>query len=217
MSYGIRVVTVVLLTLGLLLGIGGCASSSKSPSVEMRLQLGFIYLSRGDYNAAYQNFHRALQMAPDDYRTQLAMARFQQTQGNLSLARQHYDIARQKAPENVDVLNSYGVFLCRERQYGEAQKQFSHATRISDPGSVADSLENAGYCYLYAGDRTSARQILTQALQANRQKTHRLLREVKERLDRQEKDEAQFLLEICQQSGSNRPVNDDLNHCMVMK
>ncbi len=150
--------------------LAGCSSSqpdNDGPAVaagQTRLQLGLEYLNQGDLPAARQNLQNAVDAAPQDYRTQLGMALYNQRIGDNAAAEQRYQQALKLAPGNGTVLNNYGAFLCSLGQYVPAQQQFSAAALAPEYGQVADSLENAGYCFLKAGQNDEARKLLTRAL-----------------------------------------------------
>lgn len=54
------------------------------------MQLGLEYVQQGDMNAARQNLEKALAAAPQDYRTQLGMALYEQQIDENALAEQRY-------------------------------------------------------------------------------------------------------------------------------
>lgn len=140
----------VCLVVSVLTGCSGTPPENTSQAVagQTRLQLGLAYLAQGDLTAARKNLEKAVEADPQDYRTQLGMAFYAQRIGENSAAEQRYQQAMKLAPGNGTVLNNYGAFLCSLGQYVSAQQQFSAAALLPDYGQVADSLENAGYCFL---------------------------------------------------------------------
>ncbi|QKJ88222.1 Pilus assembly protein PilW [Paramixta manurensis] len=181
--------------------VSGCVSQvSDHPALQARLQLGLIYLAQGQLHAAQRNLQRAQVLAPEDYRTHLAMARLYQAQGRNDAAAQGYRLALQRAPHNGYVLNNYGAFLCGLGQYDAAQQQFRLAGRQLQPGVRADSLENTGYCYLTKGEQEPARQALSQAIKVDRHKGMTMLTEAERRFGNGEPVLARFLLDVYQHS-----------------
>lgn len=181
--------------------VSGCVTAYPTEdSAQTRLQLGLEYLARGDISAALRNLQRAEAAAPQDYRTQLAMARLYQTSGDNLAAQMRYDRALKLAPLNGLVINNYGAFLCGLGQYDAAQQWFSQAQRLQQPGTRADSFENAGYCWLKAGKTEQARQSLLLALKADRQKGVPLLAEAERRFGKGDRAQARILLDIYQNS-----------------
>ncbi|MNM24170.1 Beta-barrel assembly-enhancing protease [compost metagenome] len=190
-----------LLAAGLLVGCSGSAPEEKDALPEAgqtRLQLGLEYLKQGDLNAARQNLEKAADAAPQDYRTQLAMALYEQRIGENSAAEQRYQQALKLAPNNGTVLNNYGAFLCSLGQYVPAQQQFSAAAVAPDYGQVADSLENAGYCFLKAGQNDEARTLLTRAMKIDPDKGTPLLVEAEKQFGEGKRAQSQLLLDSYQ-------------------
>ncbi|MEJ4045195.1 type IV pilus biogenesis/stability protein PilW [Erwinia sp. SLM-02] len=185
--------------------LAGCQSAQRNDAlVETRLQLGLAYLARGELDAAQRNLQRALAMAPNDYRTQLAEARFQQQVGDNTLAAEYYHRALTLAPQNGYVLNNYGAFLCRLGQYDAAQRYFIQAAEDSANAARADSVENSGYCYLNAGERNKAHDALVEAVTADPAKGMPMLAEAERRFGKGKRDDSRILLEIYQH---NFPVS----------
>lgn len=185
--------------LGMLLS--GCQRPPQRESlVDTRLQLGLAWLARGELSAAERNLQRALALAPEDYRTRLAMARFQQQSGDAAAAAESYRQARQLAPQNGYVLNNYGAFLCGLRQYDAAQRQFSRVAESSTGGLRADSIENSGYCYLNAGEPEPARDALAKTVRYDPARGMLLLAEAERRYGKGRRAESRLLLDVYQQS-----------------
>ncbi|QZQ51212.1 type IV pilus biogenesis/stability protein PilW [Erwinia persicina] len=184
----------------LMLLLAGCRTSPQQDGlVETRIQLGLAYLARGDNEAAHRNLQRALDIAPGDYRSQLAMARYRQQTGDTSRAQQHYRRALKLAAQNRYVLNNYGAFLCGLGQYDAAQRQFSRAMDDSTHGLRADSVENSGYCFLNAGQHEKAYNALTDAVRAEPAKGMPMLAEAEKRFGEGKRAESRLLLDIYQQ------------------
>ncbi|HEI6850425.1 TPA: type IV pilus biogenesis/stability protein PilW [Yersinia enterocolitica] len=183
--------------------LAGCSGSSpekvnQAAAGQTRLQLGLEYLAQGDLNAARQNLEKAVAADPQDYRAQLGMAFYEQRIGENDAAEQRYQQAMKLAPGNGTVLNNYGAFLCSLGQYVPAQQQFSAAVLSPDYGQVADSLENAGYCFLRANQNDQARVLLSRALKYDPDKGEPLLAEAQRHFGEGNRAQAQLLLDVYQ-------------------
>ncbi|MEH0834239.1 type IV pilus biogenesis/stability protein PilW [Pectobacterium cacticida] len=182
----------------------GCVSppriTADSAVVQTRLRLGLAYLADNQLDSARQNLMKAVAMAPQDYRTQLGMALYEQQIGEERLAEQRYQLLLNRAPENGSVLNNYGAFLCRLGQYVAAQRQFSAAAKLPDYLQVADALENAGYCFFKAGQADKSLGLLSRALKYDPTKGRVLLAEASKQLDAGKSEQAQLLLDVYQNS-----------------
>jgi type IV pilus assembly protein PilF len=188
-----------LLVAGLLVN---CSSSGpekgESALGQTRLQLGLEYLNQGDMQAAKQNLEKAASAAPQDYRTQLGLALYLQRIGDNVAAEQRYQQALKLAPGNGSVLNNYGAFLCGLGQYVPAQQQFSAAARAAEYDQVANSLENAGYCFLKAGQADEARKSFKRALKIDPDKGAALLAAAEKYFGEGNRAESQALLDSYQ-------------------
>ncbi|WP_139802774.1 type IV pilus biogenesis/stability protein PilW [Rouxiella badensis] len=180
-------------------------SGSKQPPVEAasgapqtQLQLGMEYLSQGNMPAAKANLQQAVDASPQDYRNQLGMALYEQKNGNNDAAQSRYQQALKLAPQNGTVLNNYGAFLCSLGQYVPSQQQFSIAARLPDSGPVADSLENAGYCFLKANQYDEAKVLLSQALKNDPDKGTPLMTQANGQFKAGNRADAQVLLDVYQ-------------------
>jgi len=183
--------------------LNGCAGEKQqtdvsTQSAQTRLQLGMEYLAANNLDAARQNLDKAVKGAPDDYRTQLGMALYEQRVGENDAALNRYRLALKLAPQNGTVLNNYGAFLCSLGQYVPAQQQFVAAAQAADYGLVADSLENAGYCFYKAGNNDEARKLLSRALKYDPEKGVTLLAEADRQFSEGKGDKTQLLLNVYQ-------------------
>ncbi|WP_087022826.1 type IV pilus biogenesis/stability protein PilW [Thaumasiovibrio subtropicus] len=151
----------------------GCVSVEESvgnqrynpvEAADKRIALGVQYLSQRDMPRARDNFQQALTLAPDYYRSLLSMAYYYQQVNEPEQAESYYKMALRKNPRNGDVLNNYGVFLCREKKYEEAIRMFERAVEQPDYNQVASSFENAGLCAIGQNDTEAAKAFLTRAL-----------------------------------------------------
>lgn len=192
----------IFLVISSLTGCVGHSSSDnlidKSKAAQARLALGMAYFREGDMQAARVNLERAVRYAPADYRMQLGMALYQQNIGENDFADSRFNQALVLAPDNGDVLNNYGAFLCSLGQYDLAQSYFDKAVNLKNSEKIADSLENSGYCLLKAGQSDRAIVNLGRALKQNPQKGARLLKMAAEYYQRDQRAEAMSLLHCYQ-------------------
>ncbi len=183
--------------------LAGCSGSAqptidKSNAAQARLQLGLAYLARGDMKSAHQNLERAIGYAPNDYQTQMGMALYSQQVGENDSAEHYYQRALSLSPNNRRILNNYGAFLCSLRQYDAAHQQFSAAINLSDSSQVADSLENAGYCFLQANQVSEAKVMLARAFKIDPNKGVAMLIESEQLFEQGKHPQSKTLLDIYQ-------------------
>ena len=152
----------------------GCASTGdNSPSderdsarkaAELNTQLGREYMSRGQYEIALEKLNKAVR-SDDDYapgHTMLAV--LYERLGETEDAQKHYRDAVDASPENGDVNNNYGAFLCRT---GQGERSFPYfTTALDDPfyRTPEVALTNAGSCAMELSDWDKADEMLREAL-----------------------------------------------------
>ncbi|WP_413110873.1 type IV pilus biogenesis/stability protein PilW [Thaumasiovibrio sp. DFM-14] len=133
-------------------------------AADSRIALGINYMGQGEMPRARDNFQQALALAPDYYRSLLSMAYYYQQVDDFNKADNYYRQAMRKNPRNGDVLNNYGVFLCRQQRYNDAIALFERAVVLPDYPLVASSYENAGLCAISQDDNESALTYFVKAL-----------------------------------------------------
>ena len=167
----------------------GCISQSQpgmlsdnfdqSEAARTRMSLGLTYLKNGDYTQAKKNLDRALEFAPRLADVHYAMAYYYQTVEETPRAVEYYENALDLAPRNGDIANSYGAFLCQQRQFDKAQEFFLKAVNNKRYANTAQTYENMGLCARDQDQHQQAIEYFKTALnhQPSRGKTLMLLTE----------------------------------------
>lgn len=161
------------LTLLVLLLVSACASqapsssdqkSNKRKAAESNTSLGLEYMNRGQYEVAMGKLKKATRDDPAYAPAETVMAVLYERIGELDEAGKHYHKAYEIDPEDGDVNNNYGVYLCKTGKKAQAMEHFR--TALDDPfySSPAVALTNAGSCAMQAGDLVTADQYLRRAL-----------------------------------------------------
>lgn len=154
-------------------GTGGGTRSDESPTpepgkaqsaAEVNVSLGQAYLEQGRLELALDKLKKALKLDPrlPSAHTVIAVV-YEQIKDNEN-AQFHYKRATELAPKNGSVLNNYGTFLCRAKQYDEADKYFVRA--LADPfyQTPATAQANRGSCAIQAGRIDVAEASLREAV-----------------------------------------------------
>jgi len=126
--------------------------------------LGLEYMNRGQYEVALGKLKKAVRADPTYAPGQTVLAALYERIGESELAGKHYKKAYEADPENGDVNNNYGVYLCQNGKPGQAIKHMLAA--LDDPfySSPSIALTNAGSCALGEGDYAAADEYLRAAL-----------------------------------------------------
>lgn len=98
-----------MLAVGVILALSGCvtvtetsdiaAQSDPTEMAEARIALGLGYLENGSMIKARENLEKALQHAPDYYRSQLSMAHYFEMVGENDSARKMYQSTLNQHPK----------------------------------------------------------------------------------------------------------------------
>jgi len=156
--------------------IGACSSnqvddaykeSNKRKAAESNTSLGLEYMERGQYEVALGKLKKAVAEDPGYAPGHTVLAVLYERIGEFELAGKHYQEAYEADPENGDVNNNYGTYLCKT---GKSKQAIGHLTRaLDDPfyNSPEVALTNAGSCEMGAGNLPEADEFLRQALKSN--------------------------------------------------
>ncbi|EPM7842973.1 type IV pilus biogenesis/stability protein PilW [Vibrio fluvialis] len=172
-------------------------SDLKSDPVEMaesRIALGLGYLENGSMIKARENLEKAMQHAPHYYRSQLSMAHYFETVGEIDSARDTYRAALRDHPKNGNVLNNYGTFLCKHGEYQQADKYFNRAVEQPYYYLISASYENAAFCSLKSGDPEKAAYYFKRAVDHDPTRVRSLLQLAKLEIERGDYTEARIKL-----------------------
>ncbi len=136
-------------------------------AAEANAALGLGYLRKGNYAEALRKLKKALKQDPDSARAHHYIAELYSRLGETDLADKHFARALKLTPRDASLRNNYGVFLCTQQRFSEAEEQFQIAMRDPLYPGRAESYENAALCALDAGEETKAENYFHAALKLN--------------------------------------------------
>ncbi len=122
--------------------------SNRDDIAMTRITLGLGYLNMGNTTQAKLNLEKAKRFSPDLAQVHTAFAHYYETVGEADLATLSFEKALELSENDADTLNNYGVFLCRQGKYDEAEKQILKAISIPSYLLVSQSYENLALCQL---------------------------------------------------------------------
>jgi type IV pilus assembly protein PilF len=170
---------VVLALSGLL---AACASPSRQSdrtsdqdAARYNVQLGMSYLQRNDLEGAREKLERAVQQDPTLPAAHAALGILYERAGDARRAGEHLRRASRLAPDDPNMLNSYGGFLCRQGERKEGIRYFDNAASNAYYRTPEVALTNAGVCARGIPDAEAAETYLRRALNANRNYPEALL------------------------------------------
>ncbi|BEU03907.1 type IV pilus biogenesis/stability protein PilW [Agarivorans sp. OAG1] len=168
---------------------------NKDAAAKTRISLALRYLEAGDAEQAKRNLELAQELAPNLVDVYIAQAHFYQSVRQPERALDAYKRAKSIAPRNGDVLNNYGVMLCKQKEYDQAEELFKQALANPEYVQVAGTNENAGLCALTAGDLDKALDYFTSALAYNIRRPASLLGATEVYLQKNKPEQARLYLQ----------------------
>lgn len=135
---------------------------TEASDLNTRLAIG--YIKEKQYKAAKEKLEKAIDQNPENLQAYKMLAYLYALLGLDEEAETKYDEALEIKPDDSDLLNSYGAFLCARGRYDEAQDALkeSYSNPFYDSVFLAES--NAGSCYLKQGEYKKAEALLRKSL-----------------------------------------------------
>lgn len=179
MRFGVRARAIMALAMALL--AGACATS-RGPGAQdelptasdqtdnqkrarIRLQLAVGYYGQRQYQVALDELKQALQADPNFSDAYNVRALVYMDMGEVRLAEDNFLQAIRLAPNNPDLSNNYGWFLCQNGREKQSIAYFEAALKNRSYLSPAKALNNAGVCSMKANDTVAAERYFSQAFQ----------------------------------------------------
>lgn len=160
------------------LATAGCTStttsSSKSDTADRpqsphdaaayNTQLAIAYLRQGNLAAAQEKIDRALSQDSQNATVRTTAGLIYDQLGNDKKAEGYFSSAMRLKPDDPEVLNNYGVYLCRKGRAKEGERLFVKAARNPLYRTPEVAYNNAGLCLKSAGMPAEAQQHFERAL-----------------------------------------------------
>jgi type IV pilus assembly protein PilF len=133
-------------------------------AAKYNVELGVAYLRQGNLADARTKLERALKEDPQNPAAHAAAALLYEQLGEESKADQHYATALRLKPGDPDILNNYGVFLCRHDRAPQGEGLLLQATRDPLYQTPEVAFNNAGVCMRGVNRSAEAEKYFLQAL-----------------------------------------------------
>lgn len=178
-----------------------CTTSSTSDGESPRdaatynAQLGIAYMRQGNLAVAREKVDRALSQDPNNGEVQTAAGMVYDRLGDDKRADAHYAAAMRLQPDDPEVLNNYGVYLCRKGRTKEGERLFLKAARNRTYRTPELAYNNAGLCLRSAGQIEEAQKHFEQALALKPKFGDALLQLAEVNFERGRMTEAQALVQ----------------------
>lgn len=149
---------------------------SLDEAARANLALGANYLQKGDLAMAREKLEKAVKQDPKLPEARTYMGILYERIGEPELAEENYRAAVRLAPNNPDVENTYGGYLCRTGKRREGIKYFKEAGDNALYRTPEVAYTNAAVCAMGIPDLVEAETYLRKALEANPRYREALLR-----------------------------------------
>lgn len=157
-----------------LLALGACVSSGGGlpeghphEAAQLNAQMGLQYMEQGSDELAMEKLERALKLDPNSADANHYMALLDVKLGKNKEAEEHYRRALSGRPNDPNMLNNYGLFLCRQKRLDEAQDKFLAAAKQPFYRTPEVAYTNAGVCAMEVPDFQKAEEYFRAALRQN--------------------------------------------------
>jgi type IV pilus assembly protein PilF len=135
---------------------GTAESAELQKRAAIRMQLALDYYQQGQHKVALEEVRKALLVVPDLVDAFSVRALIFMDLGEVQLAEDNFTRALQLAPNDSEIANNYGWFLC---QNGRAKQSMAYFERVlKDPAytTPVKAFHNAGVCSLRIKDVENA-------------------------------------------------------------
>jgi type IV pilus assembly protein PilF len=162
--------------------LGGCAANRAGGSQQelptssdqtdnqkrahIRLQLAIEYYEQRQPQVALDEIKQALQADPAFSDAYNVRALIYMDLGETNLAEENFQHAIKLAPNNPDLSNNYGWFLCQNGRAAQSIAYFEAALKSRAYQAPAKALNNAGICSLKLKDQAAAERYFLQAFKS---------------------------------------------------
>ena len=138
--------------------------ASPKERARVHTELGTGYYEIGKFGVALQELNEAIEADPKYVPAYNTLALVHMALKEDDKARNRFEQALKLDPNDSDVNNNYGLFLCERKREKESIKYFIAAIRNPLYARVEEAYVNAGICSRRAGDLASADEFFQRAL-----------------------------------------------------
>jgi len=131
----------------------------------IRLELASGYYQQGNYNQALDELRQALAVDGSFAQAYGMLGLVYMDIGDRPRAEESFQRALRIAPEDSELLNNYGWYLCQTDRPRESIAQFQAALKNPLYATPARPLHNAGICSVRAGDLNAAEGYFNRSFQ----------------------------------------------------
>jgi len=140
-------------------------NADDADAADLNYQLGARYYRNGSYELARDRLLYSIELGPKNAVAHYTLALTYEALGNLRLATESYEKSIRIAPRDHEVLNAYAVFLCNQREFDDARRNFDRAAAVRTNDTAQITYTNAGVCMIQVPDHDQAEAYFRAALE----------------------------------------------------
>lgn len=157
---------------GLVAGLAACTGNADKPfstpepirAAEINLEIGLDYLRKGNLVQAKEKIDRSIDQNPRNSKAQITAGMLYDRLGETGKADAHFAKALALDPDNPEVQNNYGAYLCQKGRYDRGEKLALQAAGNPLYRTPEAAYLNAANCASNGGDLKRSEENLRKAL-----------------------------------------------------
>ncbi|HEY0877227.1 MAG TPA: type IV pilus biogenesis/stability protein PilW [Zeimonas sp.] len=146
---------------------GSPGESEERRRARIRLELAASYYQQGNFTVALDELRQAIEIDPGYAPVYGVLGLVYHDLGDRDRAEDAFQHGLRIAPDDADLNNSYGWFLCQTGRERASLERFARALKDPLYRTPAKPLHNAGICALRIGDEETAERNLQRAFQVD--------------------------------------------------
>jgi type IV pilus assembly protein PilF len=132
---------------------------------QARLELAGLYMGRGQLDTALSEVNKAIAAQPDWGQAHGTRGLILASMGENRQAEESLQRAIQLAPTDGNAMHNYGWFLCQQRRFSDADKQYAAAIALPQYRDAVRTLLAQGVCQARAGQWALAERSLSRSFE----------------------------------------------------
>lgn len=144
-------------------------STGVDSPAAINVKLGVSYMQHENYEVALEKFKKALDEEPKLVEAHHYIAELYRRTGEVELAKKHFRRALQLDDKDTVLQHDFGVFLCQQGDFDEAEKRMLVAARDRHYARPEVAYQNAGLCMMRKPDLAAAERDFRAALKINKE------------------------------------------------
>src|SRR5262245_55854482 len=137
---------------------------SPKERAKLHTEIAAAYYERGQMDIALEEANESLKLDPDNANTYNVYGLVYATMGDNAKAEQNFRRALQLAPQDSDIRQNWGWYLCMHDRAQQSIAEFEQAVKNPLYQTPEIALVNAGRCSASLGDNAAAEQFFKRAL-----------------------------------------------------